>query len=141
MITEHVQIAADAVCALLADVGGEHPLQFRPAPQNLVSKTTSRPAPVDHTHMSQEESNESDTEGQIYVPPRVQAMPYKEEVEKLPVKLKSEKHKLLRELRNEWAELPAEFQVRVVAGVVKVLTNYKMAKDNLASLRALYYPV
>ena len=85
--------------------GGEHPLQFRPAPENLVSKVA-------------EQSNvawigDSDAEEQSalpYVPPRVVAMPYKEESRSFP-RMQVEKSRLISELRDELTDFPTEVQV------------------------------
>ena len=107
---------------MLCSLGGEHPLQFRPAPHSLVSKVSKRQLEtkedgtgLDLSDMEVEEEEEENRE--VYVPPRVLAMPYKEDEERASLKRGStpEQRRLLSELRNEWSDLPAEMQVRVTS--------------------------
>lgn len=83
-------------------VGG-HPLQFKPVPENLVSKEES--SKVD----SEDETLGEDRTG-LYVPPRVVAMPYKEGNNQ-QFNLAQGTSRLVSELRDELTDLPAEVQV------------------------------
>lgn len=93
-------------------IGGQHPLQFRPAPHNLVSKVQQEQGGTLGHGVSDSEEEDGGGVG-VYVPPRVLAVPYKEEKQlHTQPRSRSEDHKLLSELRNEWSEFPAEVQVR-----------------------------
>ena len=107
-------------------VGAAHPLQFRPAPHNLVSKVQSDPGPASgagvgcgggsDSEEGEEEGDMSGGGGALYVPPRVLAMPYKEDLKQqhfVQPKTKSEHHQLLTVLRDECSEFPADVKVRV----------------------------
>ena len=95
--------------------GDHHPLHFKPAPENLISKVASEP----------EGSGEEDVSGGegavgMYVPPRVVAMPYKEAAQQSTSMPKSQlrKSKLIRELRDEVTDFPTEVEVSKEGGPV-----------------------
>jgi hypothetical protein len=88
--------------------GGEQPLQFRPVPENLVSKSAGQ-----SDRVSDQDEDGDITEKQsstVYVPPRVVAMPYKEESRRVP-KSRAEKSRLMTELRDELTDFPTEVKV------------------------------
>lgn len=81
-------------------------MKFRPVPENLVSKVVEQ--------SSQEDSLQDDETMQqppLYVPPRVVAMPYKEDVSRTLPRSQVEKSRLISELRDELTDFPAEVQV------------------------------
>lgn len=79
---------------------GEHPLQFKPVPDNLVPKV-SKETSVDHT-----------SGAELYMAPRVRALPYKERNNGLSnVRKHLEHSKLVTELRDELTDFPQEVQV------------------------------
>lgn len=87
---------------------GAHPLQFRPAPENLVSKLADEGC---SQLESGEESGEDVGGPDVYVPPRVVAMPYKESNKNFLPKSQVEKNMLIRELRDEITDFPTEVEV------------------------------
>ena len=90
-------------------VVGVHPLQFRPAPENLISKVA-----LDHEQDSAAESEDERVGGVatgVYVPPKVVAMPYSEGSTKNFPTTQVEKSRLIRELREELTDFPAEVEV------------------------------
>ena len=101
-------------------VGGNHPLHFKPAPENLVSKVVSEPE-------GSGEEGGSGGEGAVgtYVPPRVVAMPYKEEVSRCTSMPKSQlrKSRLIRELRDQVTDFPTEIEVSPLRHKTKWLNN------------------
>lgn len=80
-------------------------MQFRPVPDNLVSKMVEQ-----SSHDVGENQGEEQTAATVYIPPRVVAMPYKEQVSSLP-RSRVEKNKLISELRDELTDFPTEVQV------------------------------
>ena len=105
-------------------LGGGHPLDFRPAPHNLVSKMQQEPPVEDEGGDSEEEGEYMSESGMgVYVPPRMLAVPYKDDTRKRLLanpRSRSEHHKLLSELRNEWSDLPTEVEVRSQLGQTRV---------------------
>ncbi len=106
--------------------GGEHPLQFKPAPENLISKIESarmREGGSGEECMSSEEASERKAALGAYVPPRVAAMPYSEEKERLHSLPKSQlgKTKLIRELRDEVTDFPSEILVSDYTAIINGL--------------------
>ena len=99
--------------------GGEHPLQFKPVPTNLVPKLSEETCTcVDNDNADDEEKGRG---GGLYVPPRVMAMPYKQEqmnMQSFP-KSQPEKNRLMSELRDEVTDFPAEVQVHLI---IKIAT-------------------
>ena len=85
-------------------------MQFKPAPENLISKErVGGGGSGDETVPSEE----ADERMSAYIPPRVVAMPYNREkrlIRSMP-KSRLEKSKLIRELRDEITDFPAEVQV------------------------------
>ncbi len=89
--------------------GGDHPLQFKPVPNNLIPKLSEEATCDDESDGLVEEEGMSG----LYVPPRVMAMPYKpdqKEMKSFP-KSQPEKNQLMSELRDELSEFPSEVQV------------------------------
>lgn len=89
-------------------------MQFKPAPENLISKERVVEAGArGDEEESSDETEELETSLGVYVPPRVVAMPYKEEQRKSQSIPKSQlgKSKLIRELRDEVSDFPSELQV------------------------------
>lgn len=87
---------------------GEHSLQYRPIPENLVSKVIDED--LHAAHGADDLSLSEDAPVRIYVPPRVVAMPYEEQTRSIPGS-QFEKNRLINELKDELSEFPAEFQV------------------------------
>ena len=106
-------------------VGGEHPLQFKPAPLNLVGKSSLGQSTASQEDDREEDDDDDDSDndgGGLYVPPRVLAVPYNEDEKRPKPKSKSD-HRLLSELRNEWSDLPMELQVGVTLVCVGVAVS------------------
>lgn len=99
-----MRVPCNAVYSCIVAVGGEQPLQFKPAPENLISKVA---VENQEASMSANEGDLKENASGLYVPPRVMAMPYKDtKVQKLP-----EKTKLISELRDELTDFPTEVHV------------------------------
>lgn len=93
---------------------GDHPLQFKPAPQNLISKMENvRERESGEEDVTDEDVGHGKAGSGVYVPPRVMAMPYSEEKKESRSLPKSQlgKTKLIRELRDEVTDFPTEIQV------------------------------
>ena len=90
------------------------PLHFRPRPGDLVSKV-----PVDKGEgSSDEDGSHGDEEGeetverQVYVPPKIVAVPYSEDKGRSPkLKHKKGRDSVLQELKDELSDAPVELQV------------------------------
>lgn len=89
---------------IIAMTGGEHPLQFKPNPEHLVSK-------VDDEHDAFGSEDVGKSQAGLYVPPRVVAVPFKQDSTSAVHKKVHLNKRLITELRDEVTDYPAEVEV------------------------------
>lgn len=117
--------------------GGADPLSFRPNPENMASK-------FEEEDGSSE--GEEDASRNVYVPPRVSAVPYEDDTlegqrqkHEEKRKVKSLNKSLLKELREEYSETPEEIKAdhrhfRKGKGEEKDLEREQYEEENLIRL-------
>ena len=89
-----------------SNLGSEHPLDFKPAPENMVSK-------VEGEGSGEEDNKDAVQTVGAYVPPRVVAMPYLEGMKRQRSRPRSQpgKGQLITELGDEITDYPTEVHV------------------------------
>ena len=105
------------ICSPPTPVTAGDPLHFRPQPNELVSKLKDNTGDNEGTSSPDSDLDEGEEEGtgkqqQLYVPPRVVAVPYDDNKEEG----RRSKHKrshgsLLQELKDEFSDAPLELKV------------------------------
>ena len=90
-------------------VHANDPLHFHPRPNELVSKLEDEDA---STGVEEDDDFGGDTRQQLYVPPRVVAVPYAEDKgETQKLNRKRTRGSVLQELKDELSEAPLELKV------------------------------
>ena len=115
-------VSSKYIPTLPPSVSAGDPLHFRPQPSKLISKLKDNEGDNEGAVSSDSDLDEGEDDTgkqrpQVYVPPRVVAMPYDDDkVEGRRSKHKRSHGSVLQELKDELSDAPLELKVRVEQG-------------------------